>query len=240
MKGDQLYRSDRPSFNVARLRMGGEKFEVVIHPEAAIEFRHGRKLDLRDVVVSDKIFADAHKGLLASENMIKSLFKEDGREEVVKSILMKGEIQLTAEYREKLREQKWKWIIQLIHRNGIDPRTNLPHPPQRIENALLEAKVRLDEHKRAEDQIQDVLKKIRHVLPIKFEVRELSVRIPAQYAPKAFPVLKAKATVLKDEWLGDGSLSCVVEVPAGLQQDLFDQLNRLTHGNVESKMLRTK
>ncbi|MBI2142795.1 ribosome assembly factor SBDS, partial [Candidatus Woesearchaeota archaeon] len=40
-----------------------------------------------------------------------------------------------------------------------------------------------------------------------------------------------------DSWQNDGSLIAVVEVPAGLQQDLFSELNRLTHGDVESKVI---
>ncbi|MBI2141905.1 hypothetical protein HYU15_00255 [Candidatus Woesearchaeota archaeon] len=133
-KGDQFYKSERPSFNVTRLKLGGEKFEVVVHPDAAMDFRAGRISELRDVIVSDKIFADAHKGLLASEHIMKSVFKTANRDEIVKAILTKGEVQLTSEYRDNLREQKRKWLVQLIHKNGVDPRTGLPHPPQRIEN----------------------------------------------------------------------------------------------------------
>ncbi len=240
MKGDQLYRGERPSFNVARLKAGGEKFEVVINPDTAIEFRAGRITDLKDVIHSDKIFSDAHKGQLASEHTVKNVFKTEDRTEVIKQIIRKGEIQLTSEYREKLREQKLRWIIQIIHRNGIDPRTGLPHPPQRIENALEQAKAKIDEHKRAEDQIQDILKKIRTVLPIRFETKEIEVIVPAQYASKAHQTIKGLGTVLKEEWQDDGSLISRIEIPAGMQQQFFDELNKQTHGNCETKTIKTK
>ena len=41
----------------------------------------------------------------------------------------------------------------------------------------------------------------------------------------------------KDSWQNDGSLVAVVEVPAGMQQDLFSELNKLTRGAVESKVV---
>ncbi len=239
-KGDQFYKSERPSFNVARLKLGGEKFEVVVHPDAAMDFRAGRISDLKDVLFSDKIFADAHKGLLSSEHIMQSVFKTDNRDEIISSIIRKGEIQLTSEYRDNLRAQKRKWLVQLIHKNGIDPRTGLPHPPQRIENAMDEAKVHIDDSRRAEDQVQDVLKLIRTVLPIKFELRELQVKVPPQYAAKSYALLKNYCSILRDEWQNDGSLVSTVEVAAGMQQEFFDALNRLTHGSCETKVVRAK
>jgi ribosome maturation protein SDO1 len=239
-RGDQLYKGDKPSFNLARLKSGGEKFEIVVDADKAIDYRNGKDIDIRDVLQSEKIFSDAQKGMLASEHLLEKLFSTSDSVEVAKQIISKGEIQLTAEYRERLMEEKRKKIVHLIQRNGIDPRTELPHPPQRIENALDEAKVRIDEHKRAEDQVQDVLKKIRTVLPIKFEVRELQVHISAKYAAKSYSLLKSYGNLLKDEWQNDGSLISVIEMPAGLQQDFLSEISSLTHGEVEVKVLKAK
>ncbi len=226
--------------NLARLKHGGEVFELVVDADKAVDYRNGADVDIREVLKAEKIFTDASKGMVISDASMKRAFDTTDVLEVAKTILKKGEIQLTAEYRAKLREEKKRRIIEIIHRNGIDPRTNLPHPPQRIENAMLEAKVSVDEHKRAEDQVQDILKKIRTVLPVKFEVREIAVRIPAEYAAKSYSILKNFGTMLKDEWQNDGSLIAVIEMPAGLQQGFFDALNSITHGNAETKIVRTK
>ncbi len=240
MKSDQLYRGDRPKFNLARLKSGGEEFEVVVNPDLAMEFKAGKNISLAEVIHSDHIFSDAHKGLLASEHTLKNVFKTDNKNEIITAIIKKGEIQLTEEYREKQREQKLRWIVNTIHRNGIDPRTNLPHPPQRIENAIKEAKVHVDDHKRAEDQLQDILKGIRTILPIRFEIREIEAKIPAQFASKAHLIIKKYGTIIDDNWLNDGSLLSRIEIPAGLQQEFFDELNKLTHGNSETKITKTK
>ncbi|MBN2454553.1 ribosome assembly factor SBDS [Candidatus Woesearchaeota archaeon] len=239
-KGDQLYKGERPSFNLAKLKLGGENFEIVVDADKAIDYKNGKQVEIRDVLQSEKIFSDAQKGMLASEHLLEKLFNTSDPAEVAKQIIKKGEIQLTAEYRERLREEKKRKIIHLIQRNGIDPRTELPHPPQRIENAIAEAKVRIDEHKRAEDQVQDVLKKIRTVLPIKFEVREIQVHITAKYAAKSYSLLKNYGTLLKDAWQNDGSLISVIELPAGMQQDFVSELSSLTHGEVEIKVLKAK
>ena len=59
----------------------------------------------------------------------------------------------------------------MIHANGIDPKTNLPHPLQRIENALEEANVKIDEHKSEEKQVEEIVRKLQPILPIKFANR---------------------------------------------------------------------
>ena len=240
VKGNQLYEKEKIHINVARLHLGGEKFEVVIHPEIAISFKSGNPVDIREALVSEKIFTDAHKGMHASEKEMKARFDTSDALEVAKIILNKGEIQLTAEHREKLREEKRNRIINIIHRNSIDPRTNLPHPPQRIENAFEEAKVRINEFKKAEDQIQDIVKALMPIMPIKFETRELEIIIPPEYAAKNYSLVKNFGKILKDEWASNGSLIVHMELPAGMQQDFYDAINKATHGNVLIKVLRSK
>ncbi len=230
---------EKPHYNLARLRAGGESFEVIVDPDRAVAFRQGQG-DIRDVLVYDRVFADARKGLEASEHVMKSVFRTTDHFEVARQIIQKGEIQLTAEYRDRLREDKRKAIINIIHRTAVDPRTGYPHPPSRIEAAFEEARVRVDEHQKAEEQIQGIVKQLMPVLPIKFEVRQVEFHIPAQFAAKAYPLLKGFGTLQRDSWQNDGSLVAVVEIPAGMQQDLYSELNRLTKGAVESKVIGTR
>src|SRR3989344_542672 len=147
---------------------------------------------------------------------------------------------MTAEYRDEERSKKRKKIIDIIHKNAIDPTTNLPHPPQRIELALEEAKVKIDENRNAEDQVHEIVKKIMTVLPIRFETRQIEVRISPEFAAKSYSVLKTFGKLVSDSWQGDGSMLAVVEMPAGMQEDFFSELNRLTKGNCETRVLGAK
>ena len=109
----------------------------------------------------------------------------------------------------------------------------MPHPPQRIENALNEAKVNINEFKSADEQIQDIIKKLTEILPIKYEIKVLNIKIPAEFSGQSYSILKRFSNILKENWLNDGSLLVTVEVPAGLQNELFDNLNNLAHGKIE-------
>src|SRR3989338_7872727 len=204
---------------VARIKKGNEKFEIL---------------------VNDDIFKDVKKGLHASETEMKKLFGTMDKNEVAKKILIEGEVLLTTEYKNKLFEDKKKQIINIIHRNAVDPKTNRPHPPQRIELAMHGAKINIDYNHSAEHQVQEIVKKLSEILPIKYEIRKIEVKIPAKYAGKCFSTLKLRTKILSDEWLNDGSLFVVIEIPAGMQSDLFDELNKLTQGDIETKIQGVK
>ena len=229
---------------IARLKKNNTVFEILVDCDNAVAFKGGKDMDIKDVLADQKVFSDSKKGLLASETAINSVFGTSDSVEVAKIIIQDGEIQLTAEYRAKLKEQKKKRIMTHIQRYGIDPKTNLPHPLQRLELAFEEAKIRIDEYKPDDKQIQEITKKLKTILPISFAMKEVAVKVYSQVAGtkygKVYNAVSQLGKILKDEWLNDGSWVVVVEIPAGIQNELMDKLNSLTQGNVEIKVLKTK
>ncbi len=222
---------ERVHFNLARLRKNGYTFEVVVDPDLAIEFRKGKKVDIREVLKSEHIFSDAQKGDLAPQKMTKDLFGTEDELEVARIILENGEIQLTPEYREKLIEVKRKAIADIISSNAVDPRTKLPYSQKRILDAMQEAKVNIDPFKRAGDQVKPIVKEIAKIIPINMESMVLNVKIPAQYSGKVYSIIRASGTVKRESWLSDGSLDVDVELPAAVGLDFMDRINKITHGD---------
>mgnify|MGYP001558979704 CR=1 FL=1 len=225
---------------IARFKTHGHNFEILVDCSRAIMVREGKEQDMHDVMAAMKIFSDARKGLEASSTALKQIFETDDVHEIARQIVKKGEIQLTQEYRENLRLEKRKNIISILHRNGVDPKTHLPHPPQRIENAFLEAKFHVDEYKPIQEQVQDALKKLRPILPIKFEIKEIELKISPEYAPRCYSVVRSFGTILRDEWTSNGFWVAQLEIPGGMENDLYDKLNKICHGNVESKIIKIK
>ena len=221
---------------VARFESHGHHFELLVDPEKAGGFT-GEE-DLSNIVAAMSVYKDASKGETASEETLKTAFGTTAFKEVAIQILKKGTIQLTTEQRHKMQEEKSKQIVSIICRDAIDPRTKAPHPRQRVENALKEAKVHVDAFKPAQRQVDEILKKLVEVLPLKFAKARVAVRVPAQYTGKVYGYLHDFRRV-KEEWKNDGTLFVVIELPAGLQSDVYDRLNSLTHGEVETKLLET-
>lgn len=225
---------------LARLKTHGKNFEVLVDCNNAVSLKSGKDIDLREVLAAMKIFSDAKKGMEASETEMKEIFSTDNVEEIATKIIKDGDIQLTSEYRDELKEKKRKKIVGIIHMNGVDPKTHMPHPPQRIENALAEAKFHVDEYKPVKKQVEEALKMLQPIIPIKFEVKEIAVKFPAEFGAKAYPLVKEFGTIKKDDWLTDGSWAVVIELPGGLEEEFYDKINKLTKGDVEAKVLNIK
>ncbi|MBS3064316.1 MAG: ribosome assembly factor SBDS [DPANN group archaeon] len=233
-KGTQNISRDRADpISIAKIKKGGETFEIVLRdPDLALEFRLGKDANLRDILETPKIFSDAKRGEHASPaNMEKWLGTSDEKE-VAKIILKKGELSLTQEQRKRMFDAKKSKIIDYIQTNASDPKTKLPHPRIRIENAMAQAKVQIDAYKSAEEQLDKIIESLRVILPISLEKAKLKVIIPAKYSGSAYSALKGKYKFTSEKWNNDGSVEIKVEIPAGLKTDFFNLANGLTAGDV--------
>ncbi|MFQ6129950.1 MAG: ribosome assembly factor SBDS, partial [Candidatus Hadarchaeaceae archaeon] len=143
---------------IAKLSSHGTVFEVLADPELALALRKGEEIDIHRVLAIDKIFKDSKKGEAASEEMMKKVFGTLDVFKIAEQIIRKGEVQVTTEQRRKMREQRHRQVVTLISRRAINPQTGLPHPPSRIEGALAEAKVHVNEFKSAEEQLPSIVK----------------------------------------------------------------------------------
>ncbi len=223
---------------IARYEHSGHRFEILVDPDIIDDVKSGKIENVVDYMVIDEIFKDAHKGDRASEEIIKEVFGTTDVNEVAKEIIKKGQVQLTTEQRRKMLEEKKKRIIAEIARNAINPQTGAPHPPQRIELAMEEAKVHIDPIKPVEEQVPVVLKALRMVIPIRFEKIKIAIKVSGDMYGKIYGELSKSGTILQEEWQKDGSWIGVVEIPAGMQGEFLDLLNKKTHGNVQTKILR--
>lgn len=223
---------------IARITRSGEKFEILVDPEKALELKSGKDVLLDDLLVSREVYEDSRKGLRAPEAKVNKAFGTNDIETVVRKIIKDGEVQLTTEQRRQMQEEKTKTIANIISRRGINPQTGAPHPPDRVLRAMEQAKVRIDIEKSAEEQIDGVLKAIQPIIPIKLEKIQIAIRIPPEFSGKASSIIRGFGTLLREEWKGDGSYLCLLEIPAGLQQDVYDKLNALTKGQTEVKIIK--
>lgn len=223
---------------VARYESKGHRFEVLIDQKLVDLVKTGKEVNLSDYMAADVIFKDSNKGDRASEEVIREVFGTQDFSAVVTEIIKKGQVQLTTEQRRKMLEEKRRQIVEIISRESVNPQSGTPHPPQRIEKAMEEAKVRIDPFKSAEEQINDVLKAIRAILPIKFEHVKMQIEVPGEEYGKIYSEMIRLGQILKEEWKNNGNYNAIVEIPAGVQDQLYDFLNKRTKGNVDIKLIK--
>src|SRR5579863_6721920 len=223
---------------IARWETQGSRFEVLVDPQAVQDLKDGKDVDLSDKLALDQVFKDAKKGDKISEEHLEKTFKTRNLAEIAKQIVLKGEVQVTTEQRHQLQDAKHKQIVATIARNAMNPQTGAPHPAARIEAAMVEAKVHIDPFRPVDAQVQEVLAKLRPLLPIRLDVVKVRIRVPAQHYPRVIGEIKGLGKLLEETWMSDGSWSGVVEIPAGIQTELYEKLSARTKGAVETALVK--
>jgi ribosome maturation protein SDO1 len=146
---------------LVRYSYEGEKFEIMVKPDPALDFKMGKKKDISAVLVSDEIYTDSGKGTRPSSEKLLKAFNTEDQTEIAQIILEKGDLNLTTDQRRKMIEDKKKQIVTFIAKTYVDPKTHLPHPPLRIEQAMKDGRVSIDPQKNVDEQVKEIVEKLR-------------------------------------------------------------------------------
>jgi ribosome maturation protein SDO1 len=223
----------------ARLESHGTRFEVLVDPDAALEIKRGEfEGELEDVIAAEDVFEDAASGDRPAEGDLEDVFGTTDPLEIIPQVIKDGEIQITAEQRREMQEQKHKQLIDRITRNAVNPQMDdAPHPPERIESALEETDFRIDPMEPVEPQVDEALDALRPVIPIRFDEVTVAVQVPADYAGSAQARIRQFGELEREEWQPDGSWVGVLTFPAGMQDEFYDIVNENTSGEAETRIV---
>jgi ribosome maturation protein SDO1 len=251
------------NYIIGRIAKSGRTFEMLMDPDKAWEAKkeireeinkrlkanqhrpsvndilNNNKIDLELIFESFIVFEDLKRGRKATDGDMEAVFETTDGRIISGHFLLDGEIHWTQKQREEERDKKVKQIITIISKNAVNPQNKKPHPVQRIEKAIHEANIKIDGMKSAEEQVDDIVKQIQAILPIRMEQVELAIKLPSSFTAKGYNIVAQYAQIKKEEWQKDGSWVSVISLPAGLQMELVDKLNKFTHGRVQTKLLKS-
>ena len=222
---------------LAKYSHGEKHFEIYVDADKALKIKNGESSDTTDLLAANDVFKDAAKGDRASEQSLQETFGTSSPLEVAIQIIKKGSLQLTTEQRKAMREHLRREIINIIVRESYNPQTNTPHTPQRIETAMKEVGIHIDESKSATSQVKDVVAALRPILPISIEKLDIEVNVPPTYTGKIYGILKEYG-IKNEEWLNSGCLKGVVTIAAGVENQFYDKINDIAKGAVEFKSIK--
>ncbi len=74
---------------VIRYSFAGEKFEILVKPDPALEYRLGKRKDISSILVSDEIYSDSNKGTRASTEKLQKAFKTTDQTAIIEIIVQK-------------------------------------------------------------------------------------------------------------------------------------------------------
>jgi ribosome maturation protein SDO1 len=226
----------------ARLESHGERFEVLVDPDAALAIKRGEfDGELTDVIAAEDVFEDASSGDRPPEQALTDVFGTTDPLEIIPEVIERGEIQITSDQRREMQAQKRRRLVNIIARNAINPQQNdTPHPPERIERALEEAGFTVDPMEPAQSQVDDALEALRPVIPIRFEEITIAVQLPSEYAGSGQARVREFGDLEREEWQNDGSWVGVVSFPAGMQNEFYDLVNEVSSGEADTRVVKDK
>ena len=210
----------------ARIKKAGKHFEILVNLENALKFKKGEI----NFIQADTtfIFKDLKKGERASEPELNEAFGTTDINKIASEIVKKGEVLVTQEQRSAEQDKKFKQAVDFLSANSVDPKTGNPHTAERIKSALEQTHVNI-KNVPIENQIKEIIAEISKILPIKLETKKVRITIPAMHTGKAYGIINQYKQ--NENWLDDGSLRVVVNVPSGIVMNFYDQLNSVTHGS---------
>jgi ribosome maturation protein SDO1 len=224
----------------ARLESHGERFEVLVDPDAALAIKREEfEGDLEDVIAAEDVFEDASAGDRPPESALEDVFDTTEPLTVIPEVIREGEIQITADQRREMQEQKRRQLINQITRNAVNPQMDdAPHPPERIESALEETDFRVDPMEPVGSQVDDALDALRPVIPIRFDTVTVAVQLPPDYAGSGQAKVREFGTLEREEWQSNGSWVGVLTFPAGMQNEFYDLANEVSSGEAETQIIK--
>ena len=220
----------------ARIKQAGKHFEIIVDLDRALKFKKNQSSAL-DFLEADAIFTDSKKGFHASEKDMKEAFGTADISAVASKIVKNGEILLTQEHRDEDKEKKFKQVVDFLAVNSSDPKTGMPHTADRIKNALEQAHVNI-KNVPVESQIGEIIEKISQVLPIRLKTKRVKILVPAIHTGRAYGIFSQYKE--NENWLSNGDLEVIVNIPSGLLMDFYEKLNSITHGSAVTEELKEK
>ncbi len=170
--------------SIARLVIKGNRFEVLIDAERALNYKLKRIPWTEKILKIDQIWKDYRKGERASNELLTKSFATKETYQVAKKIVDEGELQIPAALRKRLTEEKRRAIMNIISKIAFDPKTNYPIPLLRIEQAFETISLQVDPFKEPEEQLRPALRELKKIIPLKLKEAEIELVFPPElFAP---------------------------------------------------------
>ena len=208
---------------LARLEKGGSRYEILVDPDLVENWKEDQEsVELGELLAIEEVWSDARAGERPTGGALEKTFGTTNILSCAKIILEKGGIQLTTAQRKQMVAAKKLQIINEIASTATDPKTKMPHPRTRIENALEEIRFSIDPFKSVESQVAEAVSVLRPVIPLQFITVRLAFKVEGKDYGGVSQMLRD--SIEKEEWTSDGNWVCVVSVPGGMKNDIIDKV----------------
>lgn len=211
---------------ISRLSIRGEKFEIIVAPDPALNFKLTGKGDIRKILLMDEIYSDSNKGLRVSSEKLKKFFGTTDVFAIAERILSEGELQLTGEQRRRMIENKRQQIVAMLSKILLDPSTGNPVPSLRIEQAFNQVSLSIDPFKPPEEQIKNSVKTLKQALQFKVSEVFLTLTCPQTLSNDVYGFSSSLGEVDQTRVQKDKSVKISVRIPSIIMSYFLESLSK--------------
>lgn len=124
--------------NVAfiKYKVGTHKYEIACYKNKAINWRNGVEKDIDEVLQSGEIYSNASHGTAAKKSDLQLSFGEISKNEIIKIILEKGELQVSDKEREAQLNALQNDIANIITEKCVHPDSQRKFSTHQIQQAI--------------------------------------------------------------------------------------------------------
>ena len=230
-------RIDLKGKSIVRYEKHGRRYEMLVNPQPAWVFLQGEEVEIDDIFEVYDIYENISRGVKATQDDVDVAFENMTDREMAIKILKDGKLQLTADQRNEILKEKRAEIVDFIHIHCINPRENTPIPKDRIDKAIIDLGVNISYKEEAKNQALEIIDLLKPVMPIRLESIKLAIKIPPTYTGSLYGYVISAGNLIQEEWLTDGSLAVLIQIPSGTQADFLEQITSRTKGKAQVKVL---
>lgn len=214
--------------NVAliKYKANGKRFEIACFKNQVLNWRNGAEKNLSEVMQSEEIYINAAQGEVANKAVLDECFPGMSKQEIMQTILDKGEMQISQKERNVLMETLTNDILNIISTKVVHPKTKRAFSVETIKNALKELGVVFNLNKSAKKQAMDAIK----ALTAKYFVEKVGMLVKlAFHDPESF---LTAAKLANFEVRSKGENSAVVLVV----HERFPELEALANDQLKNNL----
>ncbi|KAI6177355.1 Ribosome maturation protein SBDS [Aphelenchoides bicaudatus] len=226
---------------VVRMKRGGKRFEIACYKNKVLNWRNGTERNLDEVLQTEVVFTNVSKGEFAKKEDLVKAFGTDKQVEICKTILEKGDLQVSEKERQMVSDLTMKEIATQIASMSINTDTNRPFPVKVIEKALDECHFDIKANQTAKQQALRAIDRLRVNLNIDRAKMRIRVSVGHKNAKNLQNTLKGLTeTVEVEDWDDEGNLELIGLIDPGNYKKVVDLVTADKKHSGEVELLSVK
>ncbi|XP_011408208.2 PREDICTED: ribosome maturation protein SBDS-like [Amphimedon queenslandica] len=194
------------------MKKGGKRFEIACYKNKVVSWRNKVEKDIDEVLQTHTVFNNVSKGQVAKRDDLVSAFGTEDQTEICKTILSKGELQISERERQSQLESLFRDISTIVADKCVNPDTKRPYTVGMIERAMKDVHYAVKPTRSAKQQSLDVIRLLKDHMPLERARMRLKLVLPVKEARKVREkIVGLLASVEQEDWRPQLEIVCLID-----------------------------